>query len=57
MTESIQSDLSGTEVELTARTHDLTNLVEYAKNAIVSRAIIDKSAGTVTICAFDADYD
>jgi quercetin dioxygenase-like cupin family protein len=52
MTESIQSDLSGTEVELTARTHDLTNLVEYANNSIVSRTIADKTAGTITVFAF-----
>ena len=54
MTESTQSDLSGTDAELTAQAQDLTNLVEYAKNSIVSRAIIDKPAGTVTVFAFDA---
>ena len=54
MTESTQSDLSGGDVELTAQAQDLTNLVEYAKNSIVSRAIIDKPVGTVTVFAFDA---
>ena len=41
-------------MELTAQAQDLTNLVEYAKNSIVSRAIIDKSAGTITVFAIDA---
>ena len=54
MTESTQVDLSGGDVELTAQAQDLTNLVEYAKNSIVSHAIIDKPVGTVTVFAFDA---
>lgn len=31
----------------------LKNLVEYQKNAIVSKTIIDKKTGTVTLFAFD----
>ncbi|RKY10810.1 MAG: cupin domain-containing protein [Planctomycetota bacterium] len=54
MTESIQSDLSKADVELTAQAQDLTSLVEYAKNSVVSRTITDKTAGTVTVFAFDA---
>ncbi len=54
MTETNQRNLPGTDGELSAQTQDLKHLVEYAKNSIVSRAIIDKSAGTITIFAFDA---
>jgi len=32
---------------------DLTKLVEYAEGAVVSRALIEDSAGTVTLFAFD----
>jgi len=53
MTESTQSDLSEADVELRAQAQDLTNLVEYAKNSVVSRTITDKTAGTVTVFAFD----
>jgi quercetin dioxygenase-like cupin family protein len=31
----------------------LTELVEYAQDAVVSKTILDKSAGTVTLFAFD----
>ena len=31
----------------------LVSLVEYAANAIVSKTILDKSAGTITLFAFD----
>ena len=54
MTKSTQTDPSGTDGALTAQAQDLTKLVEYAKNSIVSRSIIDKSAGTITVFAFDA---
>lgn len=33
---------------------DLTNLIEYADGAVVSRTIIDKNIGTLTLFAFDA---
>ncbi|OQA00256.1 MAG: Cupin domain protein [Planctomycetes bacterium ADurb.Bin401] len=33
---------------------NLANLVEYAKDSVVSKTIIDKSVGTVTLFAFDA---
>ena len=32
----------------------LTSLIEYAADSIVSKTILDKSAGTVTLFAFDA---
>jgi quercetin dioxygenase-like cupin family protein len=34
---------------------DLMQLVEYADGAVVSRTLIENSAGTVTLFAFDAD--
>ncbi|MBE0536546.1 MAG: cupin domain-containing protein [Phycisphaerae bacterium] len=33
---------------------DLAGLVEYAKDAVVSKTILDKAAGTLTLFAFDA---
>jgi len=33
----------------------LAELVEYQQGSVVSRALIDKTAGTVTLFAFDAD--
>ena len=32
----------------------LADLVEYAEDSIVSKTILDKSAGTITLFAFDA---
>jgi quercetin dioxygenase-like cupin family protein len=54
MSESTHSGSTGTDAELTNQAQDLTNLVEYAKNSIVSRTIIDKPLGTITVFAFDA---
>ena len=39
--------------ELKARTLKVENLIEYQKGAVVSREIIRKGTGTVTIFAFD----
>ncbi len=38
---------------LEAQASNLIDLIEYQKGAIVSRTIIDKKAGTVTLFAFD----
>ena len=38
-----------------ANSQDLANLVEYAKDSIVSKTILDKSEGTITLFAFDKD--
>lgn len=38
--------------DLTAKALEMTKLVEYQKGAVVSRTIIDKKAGTVTLFAF-----
>ncbi len=35
-------------------TINLINAVEYQQDAVVSRAIVDKKAGTVTLFSFDA---
>lgn len=34
---------------------NLTSLVEYQAGAVVSRTVVDKTTGTVTLFAFDAD--
>jgi quercetin dioxygenase-like cupin family protein len=36
-----------------ARSHELASLVDYATDSIVSKTIIDKSVGTITLFAFD----
>ncbi len=36
-----------------ARGKDLSSLVEYADDSIVSKTVIDKKAGTITLFAFD----
>jgi quercetin dioxygenase-like cupin family protein len=38
---------------LEAQAHDLSSLISYQEGSVVSRAIIDKKAGTVTLFAFD----
>ena len=43
---------SGTE-RLAAQVMSLIELADYQKDSIVSRAIIDKKSGTVTLFAFD----
>ncbi len=40
--------------ELTARTMTLTDLVAYQEGSIVSRTLIDKKVGTLTVFAFGA---
>ncbi len=37
----------------TAIAMDLVNLLDYQKDAVVSKTIIDKKTGTVTLFAFD----
>jgi len=37
-----------------AKAADLAGLVDYAADSIVSKTIIDKSVGTITLFAFDA---
>jgi quercetin dioxygenase-like cupin family protein len=38
-----------------ANSKDLSSLVEYSEDSVVSKTLIDKSAGTVTLFAFDKD--
>ncbi len=35
------------------RSHELASLVEYASDSIVSKTILDKPVGTITLFAFD----
>jgi len=35
------------------RTQNLIELIEYSKNSIVSKTVLDKPAGTITLFAFD----
>jgi len=39
--------------ECLGRASDLVGLVDYAKDAIVSKTILDRPAGTITLFAFD----
>ncbi|MFB3890199.1 MAG: cupin domain-containing protein [Candidatus Bathyarchaeia archaeon] len=39
---------------LAAKAENLGNLVEYQEGSVVSRTLVDKKAGTVTLFAFDA---
>ncbi len=39
--------------EFTAKAVRLTDLIEYQEGSVVSRTILDKKAGTVTLFAFD----
>jgi quercetin dioxygenase-like cupin family protein len=39
-------------VDLTAKAVNMTNLVEYQAGSVVSRTIIDKDTGTLTLFAF-----
>jgi quercetin dioxygenase-like cupin family protein len=39
--------------ELKAHSTNLSNLIEYQEGSVVSRTIIDKKTGTVTLFAFD----
>jgi quercetin dioxygenase-like cupin family protein len=39
--------------KLTAKATNLSELIEYQEGSVVSRTIIDKKAGTVTLFAFD----
>ncbi len=39
--------------EFTTKAVKLTDLIEYQEGSVVSRTIIDKKAGTVTLFAFD----
>ncbi len=41
--------------ELTARVSKLVGLVDYQQGSVVSRTLIDKKAGTLTLFAFDRD--
>ncbi len=48
-----QSKKVNTEAKLAGEAADLAALVEYQEASVVSRTLIDKKAGTVTLFAFD----
>lgn len=39
---------------MTVKAQKLTDLVEYATGSIVSKTLVDKTIGTITLFAFDA---
>ncbi|MDY6964980.1 MAG: cupin domain-containing protein [Halobacteriota archaeon] len=43
------------DVSIMGRAIDLRNYIEYAEGSIVSKTLIDKKAGTLTLFAFDSD--
>jgi quercetin dioxygenase-like cupin family protein len=44
-----------TDVNLESQARSLTDLVEYQPGSVVSRSLLSKSAGSVTLFAFDKD--
>ena len=46
--------MADTDEELKARALNLADLVAYQEGSVVSRTLIDKPTGTVTMFAFDA---
>ena len=46
--------MTGTEDELKAQSLGLKDLVDYQDGSVVSRTLIDKPTGTVTLFSFDA---
>ncbi|MCX7022261.1 MAG: cupin domain-containing protein [bacterium] len=43
-----------TDAELSGKPQNLAGLLDYQPHAVVSRAIVDKPVGTLTLFAFDA---
>jgi quercetin dioxygenase-like cupin family protein len=41
--------------ELTAKASNISGLINYQDGSVISRTLIDKEAGTVTLFAFDAE--
>jgi quercetin dioxygenase-like cupin family protein len=53
MTSMVKNKNSENTGKLVAQATSLTDLIDYQEGAVVSRALIDKKAGTVTLFAFD----
>lgn len=47
-----EKERAGTLEECVSNGQDLADLVEYTQDSIVSKTILDKSAGTITLFAF-----
>ena len=45
----------GSEKELSGKPFRYTELIDYQEGSIVSRTLVDKKTGTVTVFAFDKD--
>jgi quercetin dioxygenase-like cupin family protein len=45
--------MSNKKSELKAKASNLSNLINYQEGSVVSRTLIDKKTGTVTLFAFD----
>jgi len=48
-----QDDKPAVSPELLGKVEDLAGLIEYQQGAVVSRTVINKKTGTVTLFAFD----
>jgi quercetin dioxygenase-like cupin family protein len=48
-----EKEISGTLEACVGQGQSLADLVEYSNDSIVSKTILDKSAGTITLFAFD----
>jgi len=47
-----EADMSGTQESLTGTALTMTELVSYQEGAVISRTLIDKKVGTLTLFAF-----
>jgi quercetin dioxygenase-like cupin family protein len=47
-----EADMSGTKESLAGRVMTMTELVSYQEGAVISRTLVDKKIGTVTVFAF-----
>ena len=45
--------MSNKKLELKAKASNLSSLINYQEDSVVSRTLIDKKTGTITLFAFD----
>jgi quercetin dioxygenase-like cupin family protein len=50
---TVKNEKSRVLPECLGKGQNMADLIEYAKDSIVSKTILDKSAGTITLFAFD----
>jgi quercetin dioxygenase-like cupin family protein len=53
--ETVSKNKKNETAKLAGQAKSLVDLIDYQEGSVVSRTLIDKKAGTVTLFAFDAD--